>query len=173
MTRGYNVRVMNIADDHKPFSHRAPPLTSRLSRCSNSGRRRPDRRCLHAGVAAHEPMISWFFGQFDGQSRRTPWQAIRQQTVPASCRAGVLSGVIAVKPERGTDESAVPLSRPRLGSSLSASSRSKTALMLSPDLQGRLALLVRTQAARCCACLLYTSDAADDLLCVDLGGRRI
>src|SRR5659263_693474 len=26
----------------------------------------------------------------------------------------------------------------------------------------------------CCfnACLLYTSDAADDLLCVDLGGRR-
>src|SRR5450756_1687847 len=28
------------------------------------------------------------------------------------------------------------------------------------------------QAARN-ACLLYTSDAADDLLCVDLGGRRI
>src|SRR5680860_1900979 len=28
---------------------------------------------------------------------------------------------------------------------------------------------------RCTAstCLLYTSDAADDLLCVDLGGRRI
>ena len=23
------------------------------------------------------------------------------------------------------------------------------------------------------ACLLYTSDAADDLLCLDLGGRRI
>ena len=23
------------------------------------------------------------------------------------------------------------------------------------------------------ACLLYTSDAADELLCVDLGGRRI
>src|SRR5664279_6366408 len=82
MTRGYNVRVMNIAHDHTPFSHRAPPLTSRLSRCSNSGLRRPDRRCLHAGVAAYEPMISWFFGQFDGQSRRTPWQAVRQQTVP-------------------------------------------------------------------------------------------
>src|SRR5664280_1600127 len=75
-------------------------------------------------------MISWFFGQFDGQSHRPPWQAIRQQAVPASCRAGVLSGVIAVEPERGTDESAVPLLRPRLGSSLSASSRSKTALML-------------------------------------------
>ena len=27
--------------------------------------------------------------------------------------------------------------------------------------------------ARDPACLLYTSDAADDLLCVDLGGRRI
>src|SRR5680860_588987 len=27
--------------------------------------------------------------------------------------------------------------------------------------------------AQVAACLLYTSDAADDLLCVDLGGRRI
>src|SRR5450756_210400 len=27
--------------------------------------------------------------------------------------------------------------------------------------------------SRRCTCLLYTSDAADDLLCVDLGGRRI
>ena len=26
---------------------------------------------------------------------------------------------------------------------------------------------------RSCGCLLYTSDAADDLRCVDLGGRRI
>src|SRR5450756_2732978 len=26
---------------------------------------------------------------------------------------------------------------------------------------------------KCLHCLLYTSDAADDLLCVDLGGRRI
>src|SRR5450756_2298632 len=26
---------------------------------------------------------------------------------------------------------------------------------------------------QCGTCLLYTSDAADDLLCVDLGGRRI
>ena len=25
----------------------------------------------------------------------------------------------------------------------------------------------------CTSCLLYTSDAADDLLCVDLGGRRL
>jgi hypothetical protein len=90
ITRGYNVRVMNIADDHKPFSHRAPPLTSRLSGCSNSGRRRPDRRCLHAGVAAHEPMISWFFGQFDDQSRRTPWQAIRSDQT--ADRAGKLPG---------------------------------------------------------------------------------
>src|SRR5450756_3221576 len=29
------------------------------------------------------------------------------------------------------------------------------------------------QFSCCCHCLLYTSDAADDLLCVDLGGRRI
>ena len=33
---------------------------------------------------------------------------------------------------------------------------------------------VWTRFARCVSdCLLYTSDAADDLLCVDLGGRRI
>ena len=30
-----------------------------------------------------------------------------------------------------------------------------------------------TDAALFSICLLYTSDAADDLLCVDLGGRRI
>ena len=32
-------------------------------------------------------------------------------------------------------------------------------------------LVGRDRSRRCC--LLYTSDAADDLLCVDLGGRRI
>ena len=38
-----------------------------------------------------------------------------------------------------------------------------------------LALLKRQQLInQCwnCSCLLYTSDAADELLCVDLGGRR-
>src|SRR5450756_2723842 len=34
-------------------------------------------------------------------------------------------------------------------------------------------LSVINPALRAEACLLYTSDAADDLLCVDLGGRRI
>src|SRR5450756_2935213 len=33
--------------------------------------------------------------------------------------------------------------------------------------------LRRTACSRDNPCLLYTSDAADDLLCVDLGGRRI
>src|SRR5450756_2789743 len=32
---------------------------------------------------------------------------------------------------------------------------------------------IGSRPTRCKACLLYTSDAADDLLCVDLGGRRI
>src|SRR5680860_1911802 len=31
----------------------------------------------------------------------------------------------------------------------------------------------RYSATPAVVCLLYTSDAADDLLCVDLGGRRI
>ena len=34
-------------------------------------------------------------------------------------------------------------------------------------------LTVIDEFTRRCLCLLYTSDAADDLLCVDLGGRRI
>ena len=40
-----------------------------------------------------------------------------------------------------------------------------------PAAGGRLGYLDRAQ--RLVGCLLYTSDAADDLLCVDLGGRRI
>ena len=32
---------------------------------------------------------------------------------------------------------------------------------------------ITQRGLRCNICLLYTSDAADDLLCVDLGGRRI
>ena len=35
------------------------------------------------------------------------------------------------------------------------------------------ALVLETSAARLKSCLLYTSDAADDTPCVDLGGRRI
>ena len=34
-------------------------------------------------------------------------------------------------------------------------------------------LLIGTHHRNAYICLLYTSDAADDLLCVDLGGRRI
>src|SRR5450756_603146 len=41
----------------------------------------------------------------------------------------------------------------------------QTALRVSPTAPGREILFK--------SCLLYTSDAADDLLCVDLGGRRI
>ena len=35
--------------------------------------------------------------------------------------------------------------------------------------------VVGASAVRCygCSCLLYTSDAADETYCVDLGGRRI
>src|SRR5450756_3164720 len=32
---------------------------------------------------------------------------------------------------------------------------------------------LQCRGTRSVPCLLYTSDAADDLLCVDLGGRRI
>ena len=36
-----------------------------------------------------------------------------------------------------------------------------------------LALILNIVLTLGTLCLLYTSDAADDLLCVDLGGRRI
>ena len=42
-----------------------------------------------------------------------------------------------------------------------------------PDEVGRQVRLRRQPPADRNICLLYTSDAADDLLCVDLGGRRI
>ena len=41
------------------------------------------------------------------------------------------------------------------------------------DLPTFLALDEEEGAVGFMSCLLYTSDAADDLLCVDLGGRRI
>ena len=61
MTHGYNVRVMNIADDHKPFSHRVPPLLHLdcpVAATAPADER--DGRCVHVDVAAYEPMISWF-----------------------------------------------------------------------------------------------------------------
>src|SRR5659263_252565 len=41
------------------------------------------------------------------------------------------------------------------------------------DLSTLKGLISTTTIAMTRSCLLYTSDAADDLLCVDLGGRRI
>ena len=38
---------------------------------------------------------------------------------------------------------------------------------------GEPCLIDTSTSSGCRACLLYTSDAADDLLCVDLGGRSI
>ena len=42
-----------------------------------------------------------------------------------------------------------------------------------PGRSRRSARAHRRVPGRVMSCLLYTSDAADDLLCVDLGGRRI
>ena len=51
-----------------------------------------------------------------------------------------------------------------------------TAGQLDVVVNGELATLANldgTWSEASYRCLLYTSDAADDLLCVDLGGRRI
>src|SRR5450756_3111123 len=59
--------------------------------------------------------------------------------------------------------------------------KKRYAVAIEPDLNSAvkqadvLIVAVRPSSVRelLRACLLYTSDAADDLLCVDLGGRRI
>src|SRR5450756_1526394 len=59
---------------------------------------------------------------------------------------------------------------------LPANDRTARAKELSPAEISRLADEAVALGAMWClitGCLLYTSDAADDLLCVDLGGRRI
>src|SRR5450756_3208766 len=69
---------------------------------------------------------------------------------------------------------------PSLRTSSSASNRRRPSP--SPTRRARSKRLAATSSAwapasristRPTTCLLYTSDAADDLLCVDLGGRRI
>src|SRR5450756_3238382 len=59
--------------------------------------------------------------------------------------------------------------------SFSTSTSSTTALTMSPFLKLSITCSPGSFQSRSdrCTCLLYTSDAADDLLCVDLGGRRI
>ena len=47
-----------------------------------------------------------------------------------------------------------------------------TAVLL-PEMKTSKPIAVRLLITLSMTCLLYTSDAADDLLCVDLGGRRI
>ena len=56
--------------------------------------------------------------------------------------------------------------------------RPKDAINRATHAADRVSIVVNTDAAiwvfaAGMGCLLYTSDAADDLLCVDLGGRRI
>src|SRR5680860_1033934 len=46
-------------------------------------------------------------------------------------------------------------------------------LMLECGLRSGEVVALRPEHLDLSTCLLYTSDAADDLLCVDLGGRRI
>src|SRR5665213_4263626 len=53
----------------------------------------------------------------------------------------------------------------------SSSRRTATHHLKKSDLFDRFSVVITRDDVQ--HCLLYTSDAADDLLCVDLGGRRI
>ena len=55
--------------------------------------------------------------------------------------------------------------------SIRIDSETGSGLDRSQEMMPMAAATIRSKRIR--NCLLYTSDAADDLLCVDLGGRRI
>ena len=70
-------------------------------------------------------------------------------------------------------KTAYEMLRRLVGSEMCIRDRARTT---SPTSSRRGSTAGRSRAswsARSRTCLLYTSDAADDLLCVDLGGRRI
>src|SRR5450756_3196215 len=71
-----------------------------------------------------------------------------------------------------TSSSIEPTINPALSYS-SCSRKGATVSMRSYNSRMRIAHLLCQHIAFDKSCLLYTSDAADDLLCVDLGGRRI
>src|SRR5665213_2911636 len=68
-----------------------------------------------------------------------------------------------------------PFRLPSLSSLLPAAARSRkrNTTPAPPTPRSRSAILCPIADRHPLTCLLYTSDAADDLLCVDLGGRRI
>src|SRR5665213_818204 len=70
--------------------------------------------------------------------------------------------------------SPVPSPRTRAGSPLKkrSNTRSRSGLGIPVPVSDTV-IWTASSVARASICLLYTSDAADDLLCVDLGGRRI
>src|SRR5659263_540944 len=94
-------------------------------------------------------------------------------TATAACRIGYHDERTRARPWRTRASRSTRVARRKPGS---PSARAEPAALIaaspaarSTDSQAR----VLPQAARDGSCLLYTSDAADDLLCVDLGGRRI
>src|SRR5450756_3017622 len=85
---------------------------------------------------------------------------VRQATTSACC--SVASSTMMCVVGRSS-ASLVPLPRTRNSSHRSISCPRQKVAVTSPS----------SPATSPSSCLLYTSDAADDLLCVDLGGRRI
>src|SRR5665213_737821 len=111
-----------------------------------------------------------------------PWPADNKTTIFAA-HSGPVAGMSPMTAERhaagarsqwlpfiGADDvDAMVASAEKLGAQVRAAAADV-------DQVGRYAVLTDPQGAPFALykpCLLYTSDAADDLLCVDLGGRRI
>src|SRR5450756_3039221 len=104
---------------------------------------RPGRTTVTAGLVAPgcQDASCVLVVKLNSATRLSPWAG-----QPKPTRASLLTKV------PGT-----AVSRPL---AMDATSRRRASAPLSPEL-----------STLTCSCLLYTSDAADDLLCVDLGGR--
>ena len=73
------------------------------------------------------------------------------------------------------ENTAHPTQKPeKLIAKLILASSNKGDVVLDPFLgSGTTSVVAKKLGRKYIGCLLYTSDAADDLLCVDLGGRRL
>src|SRR5665213_3991204 len=95
----------------------------------------------------------------DFSSTRRPTGAIIAPAMPWNMRAATSSGRFCDRPQNSELVAKVMMAMRKM--------------FLAPKRSAAQPLIGRKTAALSRYCLLYTSDAADDLLCVDLGGRRI
>src|SRR5450756_1196374 len=107
---------------------------------------------------ATESTTSPAFRGLDVASEKSPWTCRTPRRTLAPARSRMISRILAsdlLQHRAGWNVSVVDGRGPVGGAITDVSGDRVSSMEITPP------------------CLLYTSDAADDLLCVDLGGRRI